>query len=170
MLINSAIFAGIFTLTAVLCPFSAVFGNGISVGVQKAWNTESDSYLYSAGYMRYSSRQFQYYEAGMVILPASRSRALLNELGKYSKHYQNSAWGVYGGYYFYLMPIFRPGVMLGTTLRDNAIYNSQDGKDFYLHSYSDFRLDYYAAFSVQVMIFSFTISNYGIGGGLNYMF
>jgi hypothetical protein len=50
------------------------------------------------------------------------------------------------------------------------IYGSPDGKDYYLHSYSDFRLDYYAAFCIQSGVFSFVISNYGIGGGLNYMF
>ena len=68
------------------------------------------------------------------------------------------------------MPIFRPGIMLGTTLRDNAIYHSADNDAYYLHSYSEFRFDYYAAFSIQAGIFSFVISNYGIGGGLNYMF
>ena len=154
----------------VFSSFSAAFGGGISLSIQKAWNTESDAYVYSAGYMRRSTRPFQYYEGGVVILPASRSGTLINEPGKYSKHYQNSAFGLYGGYHVYLMPIFRPGIMLGTTLRDNAIYHSADNDTYYLHSYSEFRFDYYAAFSIQAGIFSFVISNYGIGGGLNYMF
>jgi hypothetical protein len=149
---------------------NGVWAMGITANVQKAWNTQDVSLVYSAGYLIKSPKDFLYFEGGMVGLPASRSKTTLNEPGKYSKEYQNSAYGIYGGTYFYLMPVFRPGILVGTAIRDNIVLNSHDDNDYYLRSYSEFKLDYYIGFSVQAGIFSFVISNYGIGGGLCYMF
>jgi len=146
---------------------------GISLGVQKAWNTKDNDVVLTGGYMLQSSRRsWEYYEGGVVVLPGSRSGVLNRDVGKYSRQYRNSAYGVYGGYYVYLMSIFRPGILVGTTIRDNVVYSSNDAalRGAWIETYSDFNVDYYVAFSVQVGIFSFILSNYGIGGGLNYMF
>jgi len=146
---------------------------GIALGVQKAWNTKESNVVITGGYMLQSSRRdWEYYEGGVVVLPGSRSGLLNSDVGKYSRQYQNSAYGVYGGYYVYLMSILRPGILVGTTIRDNVVYASDDAalRGAWIEAYSDFRFDYYVAFSVQVGLFSFILSNYGIGGGLNYMF
>lgn len=144
--------------------------HGLSGNIQSAWNTENVSFVYTGGYMLMLSQEYQYYEGGIILLPASRSKTTINELGKYSREYLNSAYGIYGGYYFYFMPLFRSGVLVGTVIRDNIKLSSNDDRDYYLNSYSDFKMDYYLAFSIQVGMFSFLISNYGIGGGLCYMF
>jgi len=143
---------------------------GISACVQRAWSTRSNALIYSAGIMRPSGKSFQYYEGGILALPASRSSAAMNDTARYAREYLHSAYGLYGGYFVNLAPVFRPGMIFGTMIRDDAIYKSHDDRGFFLNSYSDFRLDYYAAFSIQAGMFSFIISNYGIGGGLNYLF
>jgi hypothetical protein len=155
-----------FCLYGVACA-----GSGVAAGVQKAWGTKDDAYIVTAGYMlRLEKRDFEYYEGGVLVLPGIRSKTMINEAGLYSRQYQNAAYGFYGGYFYYLMPIFRPGILVGTAVSDKVIYNSKDDTEYYLHSYGDFKIDYYIAFSIQAGAFSFTVSNYGIGGGLNYMF
>jgi len=145
--------------------------SGVAVGLQKAWNAGQDGYLMTAGYMlRSEKRDFEYYEGGIVVLPGNRTAVTVNDPGIYSKQHRNSAYGFYGGYFYYLAPIFRPGILIGTTVTDNVTYGSADGDRYYLYSYSDFRMDYYVAFSVQMGMFSVIVSNYGVGGGLNYMF
>jgi len=130
----------------VICLHGVACAAGIAVGGQKAWSTEEDAYLATAGYMlRPDKRKFEYYESGVLVFVAPHAGAGIE-----------TAYGFYGGYFYYLMPILRPGVSAGTL--------------YYLHSYGDFRVDYYIALSIQAGAFSFTVSNYGIGGGLNYMF
>jgi hypothetical protein len=160
------------------CVLFVIFGlagvvsaeSGVSVGVQRAWSTVDDRYVITCGYMlKTKNRDFEYYEGGVVALPAGRSGVTVNDFGMYSRRYQNSAYGFYGGYFLYLMPVLRPGILFGTTVRDDVTYASRDGHDYYRYSYSNFRLDYYVALSVQIGFFSVTASNYGIGCGINYM-
>lgn len=150
--------------------FHYLCSGGVSLSMQKVWNCKKTSFLYSAGFMKQSKNQFQYYEGGILVLPSIRSKVAINDTFHFSKEYIHSAYGVYGGYYFNLMSLFRPGILIGTTMRSDVVYKSYDNFSYFLNEYKDFRLDYYAAFSIQSGMFSFIISNYGIGGGLCYRF
>jgi hypothetical protein len=143
----------------------------ITFTVQMPWYSNSTSLIYSAGFLRHSKWQGQYYEIGLSIMPHFSSEPL-NTIDdtKYRKEYAKSIYGAYGGYYLALYPILRPGLIFGSVLRKNEIYSSTDDVTYKLSDYSKTFIDYYAAFEIQSGIFSFIVSNFGIGGGLNVQF
>lgn len=81
-----------------------------------------------------------------------------------------SLYGVYTGYYLYVYPIFRPGLLLGTALKKDEIYKSIDGINYKLEKYDTYKIDYYAGLTIQSGILTFLLSNFGIGGGINIQF
>jgi hypothetical protein len=157
-------------LLILLCSSVSLFAN-ITATVQKPWNSATSNFVYTVGFLKHSTIDWQYYEIGVVLMPNIESEgSSLIEGPKFQKKYDHSFYGAYGGYYITLFPIFRPGFLFGTIMKKNEIYSSIDGINYHITSYSDFNLDYYAAFSIQSGIFSFVLSNKGIGGGINVQF
>jgi len=135
----------------------------LDITVQSAWNTNGTHLIYSAGALFKSDKiPFTYYEFGIISLPRlyKRSSEYLPPVNE--KLY--SFYGIYGGYYIALMPIFRPGILLGTVLEQNALYSDRS-----LHPYEikKIGINYYAGLSIQLLFLTFQITNYGIGGGIN---
>jgi hypothetical protein len=145
---------------------------GINATIQKPWKSSEKTPVISTGILINSKRVWwQYYEVGFVMLPGVRkNKEIQMQQSIYQESYLHSLYGLYTGYYIIISPLLRPGVLLGSAMKREEIYQSQDDEEFLYSYYSDYSFDYYLGFSIQVGMFSFVLSNYSIGGGINLSF
>ena len=152
-------------LVVLIMPVSSFAGADFTATVQGAWNTQNFHPVISAGVLFKSSKlPVTYYEFGIAGLPRfSYSTADKNDLLQSSEK-PFCFYGPYCGYYVAMVPLFRPGVILGTVIEQKAVY-SGDSKTPY--EIKDPKLGYYAGLSIHVLFMTFQVTNYGIGGGIN---
>lgn len=136
----------------------------MNITVQSAWNTNSYRMIYSVGALFKSNKlPYTYYEFGITSLPqlykTTSQKPLLptNEI-------LFTLYGIYAGYYIALLPIFRPGVVIGSVLEQNALYSGNSSRPYKINKLG---INYYAGISIHALLFTFLITNKGIGGGLN---
>lgn len=137
----------------------------LNLTVQAPWQTQSFYPLVSLGLLMRSERnQFTYFEVGLSSLPRFTYSTTKKNVSFTSDERLYSLYGIYGGYYFLLMPIFRPGIIAGTVLNQKAFYSGSSDKPFEIKPPT---LNYYAGISVHVFLLTFIVTNQGIGGGIN---
>lgn len=168
VLISLTVFLYIFLVGAFS---SCIASPYLGCTIQRAWNTPDTKLIYSVSTLMRSKINWQYYELGCVILPSFHTGTIhAMDNAVYHKKYDRSFYGVYCGYFVMVSPLFRPGILVGSLLASKETYSSTDGSSYALTDYSALQLDYYTALEVHVGIFTFHLSNKGIGGGLNVNF
>ncbi len=137
--------------------------------MQYSFANKDHSPVYSLGACRMSSSGTYYLEGGFVGLP-SFSNPTTHVVPNFTdeKKYTESLYGFYAGYHLYLFPIFRPGVLLGSSLKNENIYRKSATSEMILAEHKEAEISPYFGLSIQAGIFSFVYSNYGIGGGFNF--
>ena len=136
--------------------------------IQRSWNAKDHDLVYSLGACRMSQNGSYYLEGGFVLMPSFSSQTVhpvqnFTEEIKYTK----SAYGFYAGYHLNLFPIFRPGIVVGSSLKNENIYRKSVSTDLTLADEKEAVISPYFGLSIHSGIFSFVYSNYGIGGGIN---
>ena len=106
-------------------------------------------------------------DSGFNFLPAKKKNYYIDQadvLGDTSNT-PNSYYGWYSGYHWRFSVIIRPGVVLGLGWENDVkeIGGQKVG-------YSGFSIVPYFGLDVHLAIFSFRLSNEGIGSGLNFRF
>lgn len=153
----------------IIIAFGIAFSSkaaAIDLTLQAPWRTKSFYPLLSVGVLFKSEKlPITYYKFGITAIP--RFSYKTNSQNTQVSSHENlfSLYGLYGGYYLSLIPIFRPGIILGTVLSQNAHYSGGSSTPYEIHS---LKLDYYAGLSVHVFCLTFIVTNCGIGGGLNF--
>jgi hypothetical protein len=108
----------------------------INITGQKVYDSKYEKMpLFSLSVMRHGATERQYAEAGALVRP-TRKEAM---------------FGTYGGYYYNVCPIFRPGIVAGMVFQKESSWRTQ----------------LYYGVSIQAGIFTFVATSLGIGGGLN---
>lgn len=170
-LIQHKIILCMLLISALFCALPCNSQINLASTVQKAWNTHSPEPIFSISILKHSKVDWQYYEfGGVFMIPFHSGPNSVMDSVKYQKEYDRSFYGLYGGYFVTVAPILRPGVLLGTLLTSKETYSSRNGTSYSHTSNSSLQMDYYAAFEIQSGIFTFIVSNKGIGGGLNVQF
>jgi len=147
----------------IIFVFYTVHSADINFTLQKAWDTQGFHPIYSAGALFKSDKlNYTYYEFGISCLPRNYKTSDNSQVPDNSHMY--SFYGIYGGYYIAIIPAFRPGVLLGTVLTQNAEYYTNSKRPSSINKLS---INYYAGLSIHVFFLTFTITNNGIGGGVN---
>lgn len=145
---------------------------GVNATVQRAWESRTQRWIYSLGFQKRSRREHQYYEFGLAMKPAVARgdvSAVQSSDGQ-RRTYPRDFYAVYGSYHFIVLPLFRPGIVLGSGLeRKDTYWVSSTGSETY-HKTGKWRYHPYAGISIQAGIASFVVTLDGIGFGLNYQF
>ena len=108
----------------------------VNVTGQKTFGHERGNIpLFSLGIMHKCPLKRQYFETGAMVQPAKKMARI----------------GTYGGYYYAIWPIFRPGILAGVAFEKQ----------------SSWKAELYYGMCIQAGIFTIKVTGIGIGGGLN---
>jgi hypothetical protein len=152
------------TIILIIFLASVLFADfGFDVAWQRRWN---DSNLYSAA-VGFSRWEKGYLTAGFNFLPAKNAKnsAPQTQLNGDTLFIPHSYYGGYSGYHFYLSKWFRPGVVFGVgwEKEEKSVSGVRIG-------YTGYSIVPYFGLDIHCLIFSFRLSNEGIGCGLNFRF
>jgi hypothetical protein len=160
-------------LLIVLCLVSSAYtGVFLNSFVQKGFNTHGKTLSYSIGYcFKTNKTPFSYYEAGITILPSINDRLLVKtEKSIFSKSYTKSFYGTYGAGYFFLLPIFRPGIIFGGGVVQKELWRGSSKNDLQPSEISDSEFMPYYGLSAHIGMLSVVYTNLGFGIGVNIQF
>ena len=146
----------------VLLTGVSIFPN-FDMTVQKRWD---EKILFSAAYMKKLSKRRHYALIGLNIFPAKNSHYKNYQTSNIYYFRFDSYYGLYTGYYLSLHGLLRPGIHIGAGFRRDKKYCIINGNEIE-NGYSKFKLSPYYGVGIQTGMFSFIISNQGIGGGVN---
>jgi hypothetical protein len=110
----------------------------------------------------------QYLQFGVNIFPAKQREFSRHTGDSYSYKY-DSYYGVYTGYYYAFSALLRIGVHIGAGSKRFREYVNQSSY-IRFNGYSDYKTVPYYGLGIQSGMFSFIVSNEGIGGGVNVSF
>ena len=108
----------------ILC--STLYANlPVNFGLQQPHANKESPFIYSLGVFKNLKKSFYYYEGGILIQPnfTNNTQRIVND-EKFEKKYDHSSFGFYGGYHLLLNLLFRPGVIIGSTLKKEDIQTS----------------------------------------------
>jgi hypothetical protein len=159
----------IVVLIIVSNTFAGVFLNSF---IQKSFNTHGKAFNYSFGYCFKPDRSpYSYYEIGLIGMPSFDNRLLINnEQTIFKKTYTKSFYGTYGAGYFFLFPIFRPGIILGGGIAQKEIWKGSSRTDLKPSEIIDNAFVPYYGLSAHIGMLSVVFSNLGYGLGINIQF
>lgn len=158
---------------SILIMVTTSFGNKgrgvmVNINIQNPHSGKSSPLLYSAGIFS-NPKKTNYYEAGIIAQPnfSDYTYTAIDERF-YSREYDHSLFGLYGGYHLIIFPIFRPGIVGGMVMKKDRLYYSETQESFTHSEDSEYNFSSYLGLSIHMGIFTFLITNVGIGGGLNF--
>jgi hypothetical protein len=143
----------IFGVSFLLADFGADFG------WQRRWN---DSNLWNIG-LSFSQQDKWYLIAGFNFLPAKNTKYPVTGESGETRFIPHSYYGGYTGYHWRFSDLIRPGIVfgIGWENEEKEINGRRAG-------YTGYSTVPYFGVDVHVAIFSFRVSNEGIGCGLNF--
>ncbi len=154
------------TLFMLILNFNIYSKYLINITMQKCWENK---FIISCGYNKYLNNR-NYLEFGFNILPAKTHKLIEKQEFLYEKQELNSLYGVYSGYYIVLAPIIRPGIVIGTNFIRKLVYRGLTINNLNKSSYTNYKISPYFGFTTQLGIFTFIVTNIGVGGGINFNF
>jgi len=148
-------------LLVTLFSFSALFADfGFDVGLQRRWN---DSNLWNAG-IAFSRWQSGYITTGFNFLPAKNKKySVAQSIPGDTTFLPHAYFGAYSGYHWRFSQIIRPGVVfgIGWEREEKEVGGQKIG-------YTDFSVIPYFGLDIHIAVFTFRVSNEGVGCGLNF--
>jgi len=155
-------------LVLILISFVTLVTAQVDLTVQYKWD---DKVLMTASYIKRIGESRHYIQAGLNFMPSKTENQLILESKNEHKFTFDSYYGLYTGYYCALIPIFRPGLHIGVGYKREARFSKTESEtEFVENGYSDWKITPYIGGGLQFGIFSFIVSNEGIGGGINVFF
>jgi len=162
MTIRNAVIA----LLAVWCPVAAF---GLDINFQKPFGAVGPWPAVSMQLTKNSSWQPIYFSSGIVLRPGEAYETTFGTVSVSEQRKTHSFYGIYGGTFAGLAPIFRPGFIAGISWKKEIVYGVDNGRRF-VKSYSGYQTYPYFGIEVHCLVMSFIVTNEGYGAGININF
>lgn len=140
---------------------------GIDISVQKTFDALGPWPAVSLQLTKNSKWQPVYFSTGVVFRPGPAYETTYNKPSVQENRITHSFYGIYGGTFVGLAPIFRPGVLVGISWKREAVRGVDGAGKEFVKSYSAYQINPYFGMEVHILIMSFVVTNEGYGAGIN---
>lgn len=152
---------------ALLSVWYSVSAFGLDVSIQKTFGAVGPWPAVSLQLTKNSSWQPIYFSSGVVLRPGEAYETTFSTFSVSEQRKTHSFYGIYGGTFAGLAPIFRPGFIAGISWKKEIVYGLDNGRKF-VKSYSGWEINPYFGIEVHCLIMSFIVTNEGYGAGINF--
>lgn len=149
---------------------SSLFASiGFEAGIQKPFNAAGNWPAINVSLISTAPKPPFYFTSGVVLRPGQKLQTEENIDHTSEIRKTHSFFGLYAGTHIALSPAFRPGIKCGFSFKREEIFAVYDGIEQRIR-YSPYEINPYIGLSIHLFVFSFILTNEGVGGGLNFSF